>query len=122
MKKTAMLITGTLKMTPPGTVAPPVKMVFQRVRAGLGNAGKYGSMDVQLRQHVVPADPKTTAQMARRDLMRAAVARWHSMTTKDKDAFQKTAENRAITVFNAVISDTLRNYHLVGGTLTKNNP
>ena len=44
------------------------------------------------------------------------------MPTQEKDAFQKTAENRAITVFNAVISDTLRNYHLVGGTLTKNNP
>lgn len=120
MKKTAMLITGTLKMTPPGTVAPPVKMVFQRVRAGLGNAGKYGSMDVQLRQHVVPADPKTAAQMARRDLMRAAVARYRAMTGIDLDPFKKTAEKRRITVFNAVISDTLRNYHLSGGVLTPN--
>lgn len=120
MKKTAILITGTLKMTPPGTVDPPVKMVFQRVRAGLGNAGKFGSMDVQLRQHVIPADPKTAAQIARRDLMRAAVARYRAMTGIDLDPFKKTAEKRRISVFNAVVSDTLKNYHLSGGVLTPN--
>jgi len=115
-----LLITGTLKIQPPGTSDPPRKMVFQRVRAGLGNLPDFPGLNVQLRQHVIPVDPKTSAQIARRDLMRAAVAFWHASTTQDKDAWKITAQKRHISVFNACISDVLRNYHLDGGVLVKN--
>jgi hypothetical protein len=119
MKNSALLVTGTLTMTPPGTNLAPRKMVFQRVRQGLGNILGRPHADLQLRAHVVPADPKTTAQIARRDLMAAAVTRWHASTASDKSEWKIIAENRSISVFNACISDTLNNYELVAGILVK---
>lgn len=115
-------ITGTLKMTPPGTVEPPRKMVFQRVRPGLGNLPEFPGLALQLREHVIPADPRTPAQVARRNLMAAAVARWRARTPADVTAWTIISRARNIPLFNACCSDTLRNYHLDGGTLVKNNP
>lgn len=120
LKKHALFITGTLHLANPPTGGTPGRYTFQRVRAGFGNLPGGTGYDMQIRRTVTPADPMTPAQMARRALMAAAVARWHAMTTQDKAAFEKKAENRSITVFNAVISDTLKNWHLVDGVLVQN--
>lgn len=120
LKNTLLLITQSLTFTPDNPPRPHGRYTFQRVRPGLGNVPSRPSLDLQLRRHVVPLDPKTPAQIARRDLMRAAVARWRASTSQDKAEWKIIAQNRSISVFNAAISDTLNNYHLDGGLLVKN--
>lgn len=117
--ETSLLITKTLTFTPINPPRPFGRYVYQRVKPGAGNVSGYPGLTLQLRAHVIPLDPKTPAQIARRDLMRSAVARWHTLTTQDKDPYKITAEKRQITVFNAFISDTLKNWHLVGGVLVE---
>lgn len=117
-----LLITKTLTFKPDDPLLPFGKYVFQRVRPGFGNLPDRPRLDLQLRRHVVPTDPKTVAQMARRALFAAAVARWRAPMAGDLDRWSNDAQNRAIPVFNAALSDVLRNYHLSGGVLVKNNP
>jgi len=118
----ALLITKTLTFTPNNPPRPFGRYVFQRVRPGLGNLPGFPHLALQLRAHVIPIDPKTAAQMARRDLMRAAVARWHTSTDQDKAQWKINAQDRSISVFNSCISDTLRNFELIAGVLTKKTP
>ncbi len=117
-----LLITKTLTFKPDDPTLPLGKYVFQRVRPGLGNLPDRPHLDLQLRRHVIPTDPQTIAQIARRDLFRAAVARWRAPLPGDLDRWKTTAQNRSIPVFNAALSDVLLNYHLDGGLLVKNNP
>lgn len=113
-------LTGTLKFKPADPLLPLAKYTFQRTAPAKGNLKGFGLFDRQMRRHVIPLDPKTLSQVARRDLMRAAVARWHASTAQDKNQWKSDALNRAISVFNASIADTLKNYHLVNGVLVKN--
>ena len=115
-----LLITGTLTFDPADPLKPLGKYVFQRVRPGFGNLPDRKALDLQLRRHVVPIDPKTSAQMARRALMAAAVARWHARTPADLERWKPIAHERNIPMFNACCSDTLKNYHLSGGILVEN--
>jgi len=120
IEKENLLITGTLIIVPPGTSLPPRKMVFQRVRRGLGNLPDKSNTGHQLRAHVIPFDPKSAAQIARRDLMRAAVTRYRSPVGDDLTRWKRIATARNIPLFNAACSDILRNYTLQGGTLVPN--
>lgn len=113
-------LTGTLKFDPADPLLPLAKYVFQRTAPGKGNIAGFGLFDRQMRRHIIPLDPMTPAQLARRALMAAAVARWHASTPQDKDTWKINAQNRSITVFNACISDILKNYHLENGVLVKN--
>ena len=117
-----LLITKTLTFKPDDPLLPLGKYVFQRVRPGYGNLIDRPRLDLQLRRHVVPTDPKTVAQMARRALFAAAVARWRAPIGDDMERWSTTAQNRSIPVFNAALSDVLLNFHLDGGLLVKNNP
>lgn len=117
----ALLITKTLTFKPADPLLPLGKYVFQRVRPGYGNLPDRPALDLQLRRHVIPIDPKTAAQMARRALFAAAVARWRAPIGDDMERWKTNAQNRSIPVFNAAVSDVLRNYHLDGGLLVKNN-
>lgn len=114
-----MTITKTLTFQPTNPPRPHGKYVFQRVAPGRGNVAGRPAWDLQLRAHVIPIDPMTPAQIARRDHFRAAVALWHASTNQDKEQWKKTAQNRSIPVFNACLSDLLRNYILVDGVLVK---
>ena len=60
-----------------------------------------GIQDV--RQFVVPANPRTTEQVAQRGLFANAVARWHELTGDDRDAWNRSAGVAATpqTGFNA---------------------
>ena len=115
----ALLITKTLTFTPTNPPRPHGKYVFQRVAPGKGNIAGRPAWDLQLRAHVIPVDPQTPAQVARRDHFRAAVAFWHASTAQDREQWKKTAENRSIPVFNAALSDLLQNYNYVDGLLVK---
>lgn len=120
MKTTALMITKTLTFQPEDPPRPLGKYVFQRVAPGRGNVTTRTRRDLQIRVHVIPFDPMTPAQIARRDLFRAAVARWRAPVGDDMARWKRIALNRSIPVFNAALSDILRNYHLDGLVLVKN--
>lgn len=117
MKKTNLLITQTLNHAPTDPPRPMGKYVYQRVRPGLGNVASSPDASLQCRLHVVPLDPRTPAQLARRDHLRAAVVRWHETPVQDRGIWQALADRKNITLFNASVSDALTNYNLVGGIL-----
>lgn len=115
-----LTITKTLTFEPEELGLPFGKYVFQRVAPGRGNVPGRPRADLQLRRHVIPADPETPAQIARRDLFRAAVERWHARTPSDLDHWKQTAHKKRIPLFNACLSDTLKHYHLENGVLVHN--
>lgn len=99
-----LLITGSLNLTNPPPGKSPGRYVYQRTAKGKGNMPLSETHDLQLRAHVIPADPKTPAQLARRAAFAAAVASWHAATAEDRESVRQTAENRGITLFNAWVS------------------
>lgn len=108
--KTEVLdIRGTVTECPP--VAPLVceKVVYQKVRAGLGNISNGGRYDRQRRAWVKPHDPMTPAQLARRAKFADAVATWHVMSEEQKKAWKSDAKNKNISTFNAYISAFMKN-------------
>ena len=115
-----LLITKTLTFKPDDPLLPFGKYVFQRVSPGTGNLPDRPRLDLQLRRHVIPYDPMTPAQITRRDLFRAAVGRWRAPIGDDLDRWELIAHSRNIPLFNAALSDILKNYHLEGSTLVKN--
>ena len=115
-----LLITKTLTFKPDDPALPFGKYVFQRVAPGKGNLPDRKALDLQLRRHVIPIDPMTPAQIARRDLFRAAVARWRAPMGDDLDRWELIAQKRSIPLFNACLSDILKNWHLEGAILVKN--
>lgn len=102
--KTSLLITGTLTEQDQTGLTPPEKVVYQRVAKGHGNITMPNTFDLQRRRHVVPADPKTSAQLARRAAFAAAVASWHTATQEQREAVRPLADRRRISLFNAWIS------------------
>lgn len=104
-----LLITGTLTFKPANPLLPKAKYVFQRVAPGAGNLTERPGLDLQMRRHVIPVDPMTPAQLARRALMAAAVARWHATPPQDRQQWAGLAKSRSISLFNASVSDYLKN-------------
>lgn len=105
MIEKSLAIAGTVYLENPPDGLPPGRYVYQRVGAGLGNVPGQPNNDMQLRRHVVPADPQTPAQLARRAAFAAAVASWHTATQEQREAVRPLAERKAISLFNAWVSD-----------------
>lgn len=103
-KNHALDVRGTLYLQDPPDGLPPGRYTFQKTAAGHGNIEGFAHADMQLRRHVVPADPKTSAQLARRTAFAAAVASWHAATQEQREAVRPLAERRQISLFNAWIS------------------
>jgi hypothetical protein len=82
--------------------------VFQGVRAGLGNIPGYPKKDRQIRRYVRPADPKTPAQIFRRNLFRAAVQLWNEMPPHVQMEWQKLDNGRRVSGINAWLSYALK--------------
>ncbi len=57
-----------------------------------------------VRSHVVPRDPKTERQLARRTRFAALVARWRAMEKAEKQAWNERARGSARTGFNEFLS------------------
>lgn len=94
-----------------GTVDTPTgKVTFQRVRAGFGNLRGFGAYNLQMRAHVIPADPKTPAQLQRRAIMALAVAAWKAAAPEVKALFVPAAKARNITPYMAFVSQYLKSY------------
>lgn len=101
-------VTGTLTHAPADPARPLAKYVYQHVKPGLGNVSSDKKKSLQLRAHVIPLDPKTPQQLARRTLMKAAVTAWHALPDSTKEAWRVKGQQRAISGFNAYCGAYLR--------------
>lgn len=104
LKANTLDIRGTITLENPPAGGSPGRYVFQRVGQGFGNLPGGDGYDMQIRRHVIPADPQTPAQLARRAAFAAAVASWHAATPEERETARQLAESRGITLFNAWLS------------------
>lgn len=75
---------------------PGQKMVYQRVFPGRGNILRNGAATLQLRRHVIPADPKTIDQVEQRGKMSTAVANWQALNQQQKNVYNEKAEDSGL--------------------------
>jgi hypothetical protein len=108
IKSEVLDIRGTVTECPPVAPLTCEKVVYQAVRAGLGNISNGGRYDRQRRAWVKPYDPMTPAQLARRSKFAEAVATWQVMSAEQKKAWKTDAKNKSISTFSAYISAFMR--------------
>jgi len=101
-------ISGSINEVDPLDQSQSVRVVYQSVAPGTGNLPGDGTYNKQRRRHVMPADPKTPAQMSHRAAFAAAVAAWHMMPTNERDLWLPAAKQKGLSTFNAYLSATLR--------------
>lgn len=79
-------------------------MVFQKTGYGLGNVPGDPQRRLQVRAWVIPNDPRTLAQQARRLHMANANTAWHALSQAEKNAYIPNAKKKRITAHNAFVS------------------
>lgn len=82
------------------------KMVYQKVRKGLGNVQHDDRDDLQLRIQVPIRDKKSPAQLQSRARIKAATEAWQALDENQKTTYRQYAEFKQMTGFNLFI----RNY------------
>lgn len=108
-----------------GTVLEPAdenpaidrRYTYQRTAPGLGNLRGTGKFDRQRRRCVIPHDPKTSAQLSRRYLMREAVAAWHAADSTARETARHTARRRRLNLFQAWCSDWINSHTAAPATV-----
>jgi hypothetical protein len=106
----ALFLTKTVYVPNAMPGQPPIRKVAQRVKKGLGNVIDDPSQTLQIRAHVIPVDPKTTAQLERRTTFAAAVAEWQTMTDDEKQLWSTKASRQQISGINLWIREYIRNH------------
>jgi len=86
----------------------PLLWVYQRTHPDHGNVRQVGSYGLQLRRHVIPYDPKTPAQIARRATFRDAVQSWQALDHATKEQWKRAARSSQRSGYNHFISYTMR--------------
>jgi len=99
---------GKLYLCPTAPAAPCGIYVIQGVRAGLGNVPDHPRRDVQMRRWVIPQDPKTDAQRARRLLFAIWVSNWQQLPPEEKKQWRDIGAARALPGFCAYLSHHLK--------------
>lgn len=82
--------------------------VIQGCLPGLGNALYDPNRSTLVRRHVIPTDPQTPAQLARRALHAEATAWWKSFAPGIPPYWNDLAEGKARTGYNGFVSHYLR--------------
>jgi hypothetical protein len=106
----AITVAGTLTETPADQLQQPTRVTYQRTAPGHGNLIGNGTYNHQRRACVIPLDPKTPAQIARRANMRAAVVAWQAATPEQRDVWRTIATARRVTPYNAFVSSYLKSH------------
>lgn len=92
----AFLITKTVIFKREGDTTTK-KWVYQRVLPRWQSFPLNEARGLQLRRHVIPSDPKTAAQLARRAWFKAGCTYWNSLTEAQKDAWIPDAKKHRTT-------------------------
>lgn len=111
-KKTAQSldIKGTLTFEPSDPPRPLAKYVIQKTAAGCGNVAGDPAARLQVRAHVIPTDPQTAPQLARRATFAAAVAAWQALSSAEKQAAKIAADKSGLPAYQWFIGRYLRDH------------
>lgn len=95
---------GSLNFCPAAPPRPCGRYVYQLTAYGKGNVPDDPTGRLQLRRWVMPADPRTPAQVAHRAAFAAAVAAWQSMPQEARDSWRIPGKARNLPAYNAFLS------------------
>ena len=87
-----LLPTGKIRAIKTGEAAPG-NWVYQRTHPDYGNLGRRGKYGLQIRQRVIPADPKTALQLQKRNKFKLAVIEWQALNDEQKAAWNRAARS-----------------------------
>lgn len=103
----SLLPTGTITEIDPST-GLPIKKVYQRVHKEFGNIQTPGARGLQRRAHVIPADPRTAAQLTQRSKLATAVVAWQALSDVVKDQWRKKAERTGLTGYQYFVGQDIK--------------
>jgi hypothetical protein len=103
IRSLGLRLAGILWVAAADPAQPPIKKVAQRVGLGLGNVPGDPARRQQIRAHVIPLDPKTPAQLARRAHFAAAMAAWASLDPSQRAAWNADARPLKISGVNLYV-------------------
>jgi hypothetical protein len=103
LHQVAKHVTGKIQSGYDPFTGKPFKMVYQRVRKGLGNLEDTGGMGLQFRVQALIIDKKSTAQLKSRARMAAAVTAYQQLPFIEKEALKEVALDLNITGYNLFI-------------------
>jgi hypothetical protein len=103
LHQVAKRVTGKIQSGYDPFTGKPFKMVYQRVRKGLGNLEDTGGMGLQFRVQALITDKKSAAQLKSRARMAAAVAAYQVLTIGEKENLKEAALDLHMTGYNLFI-------------------
>ena len=106
----ALDVRGSINFCPTNPTLPCGRYVYQGVLPGLGNVAGLPRKNLQLRRWVLPADPRTAPQLARRSVFFQAVAAWHALSATEKLSYRQLGESRRLPAYNKFISLYLKTH------------
>lgn len=98
---------GVIWMDHPTIPGAVVKKIAQRTAPGKGNVPEMRHQNQQIRAHVIPIDPKTPAQIAQRNRMRAAMTAWTSLTEPERELWRSAARSAQMGGINLFVREYL---------------
>lgn len=100
-------IKGTLRFVPIDPPRPQGKYVVQRCAPGTGNVAGDLDGSTQVRAHVLPGNPRSTAQMQQRGKMADAVRAWRALPEADRLALRAAADAAGLPPYHYFLSTYL---------------
>ena len=102
------LVTGKIRLTISRQTGESTRVVYQRVRRGLGNAGRHGKHDIQIRTQPKIIDTKTQAQLDRRAKFKAAVQAWQQLSDAEIETYRRRAKQLELSGYNLFLREQLK--------------
>jgi len=112
LHQVAKRVTGKIQSGYDPFTGEPFKMVYQRVRKGLGNLDDIGRMGLQFRVQALITDKKSTAQLQSRARLAAAVAVYQTLPFTEKQALKLAALDLHMTGYNLFIKQFCETHNI----------
>ena len=112
LHQVAKHVTGKIHSGYDPFTGKPFKMVYQRVRKGLGNLEDTGGMGLQFRVQALITDKKSAAQLKSRARLAAATAAYQLLSQEHKELLKESALDLNITGYNLFIKQFCETHHI----------
>ena len=112
LHQVAKRVTGKIQSGYDPFTGKPFKMVYQRVRKGLGNLEDNGRMGLQFRVQALITDKKSTAQLQSRARLAAAVTAYQVLTSEEKENLKLAALALHMTGYNLFIKQFCETHNI----------
>jgi hypothetical protein len=112
LHQVAKRVTGKIQSGYDPFTGEPFKMVYQRVRKGLGNLEDTGGMGLQFRVQALITDKKSTAQLQSRARLAAAVTAYQTLPFTEKEALKLAALDLHMTGYNLFIKQFCETHNI----------